>query len=49
MADVAPESQRTEHVEIELLRDWHRQLHIGPLLIVGSIDKLRLHTRCKQQ
>src|SRR6185369_1903986 len=41
MADVATESKRPEHVEINIFRDWHCDLDITPELIVTSIDNLR--------
>lgn len=41
MADVATESKRAEHVEINIFRDRNRELNFTPELIVSLIDNLR--------
>ena len=35
MADIASQTQRTENVEIKILRDRNRELNVGPQLIIG--------------
>jgi hypothetical protein len=41
MTDIATESKRAEHVEVNVSRDRHCHLNLTPELIVSAIDKLR--------
>src|SRR6185436_11779068 len=40
MTDVTAEPECSEKIEINCFCDWNRELHVGPLLIVSSIDQL---------
>jgi hypothetical protein len=39
-ADITPETQGPEHVEVDVIRHRHRELDITPDLIVRVIDNL---------
>jgi hypothetical protein len=38
--NITSDTERTEHVEVDVLRHRHRDLNITPDLIVSSIDDL---------
>ena len=40
MADITPQTQRTENIEIKMFCDWNRELNVGPKLSV-ALNSLR--------
>jgi len=50
-ADIAPQPQRPQNIEIEVRRDWNRELNVTPHLIVvrNSLRRGEAAQRTKQE